>query len=297
MKRIRMNKNIFLKAALCIFTFSAMQPAQAFISEKAQGLSFAMTALMFAVLNEEIAESETFGKVAQFCNMDAQDLTSSLTFSSALWAASYIPEGSGRTVLRLCSIVPLLASACLPKKAITKLGQLPGIRHFFSLMQDAKGLPLIGDMVQCNQLDCQGLCHTCKARKMYLAVPFAAIPFIPTLYRSVNATIARWEQERIQSAQRPYFETLGIPVETVLTREIINNAFRAANLRIHPDQNPIPFERGTPEYDEENRNRADQINRIRTARDVLRAFLEQNNNQQNNTNVPNGGSTCADQPD
>jgi hypothetical protein len=210
-----------LKVMLCAIAFGALQPTQAahdkttpvmnnktepFINDKVLGLSFASAALGLAVMNEELADSDTFEKLAQFINIDKDDLAPCVVFSLALAAASYIPDGAGRTVLRAGAVLPILVAACLPKKALHKLAQLPGIRHYFEFMKEAKGLPLIGDYAQCNQLSCKGLCHKCKARKLFLTVPLAAIPFIPTVYRSFKNTVARWERERIEQADRAKIE-------------------------------------------------------------------------------------------
>ncbi len=239
-------KKQLLKLLVCATTISATAPSHAFMSEKARGLGLASAAIGLAVMNEELSESETFGKIANFFNMDGQDLASSLVFSSALWAASYIPEGNSRIALRLGAVLPMLVAACVPKKALQKIAQLPGIKHFFGFMKDAKGLPLIGDYAQCNQLDCEGLCHTCKARKLFLTVPLAAIPFIPTLYRSVGAKITQWENERIAQSEHEQNERRNRQqaeeAAQVAQRHTAQNNYYSV-LRINRDAEPNAIER------------------------------------------------------
>lgn len=262
-------KKQFLKIMLCAIALGALHPVYA-ISDKALGLGFASAGIGFAVMNEELAESETFEKLAKFINVDKDDLAPCLVFSTALWAASYIPQGAGRTVLRAGALLPILAAACLPKKALNKLALLPGIRHYFSLMKDAKGLPLIGDYAQCNQLNCKGLCHKCKARKLFLTVPLAAIPFVPTVFRSFKDTIARWERERIADVHRPHYEALNIPLDTELTDEMVREKYAQAMRATHTDKG------------NKASGAAEKIVRINTARDTLRAFLKKMRNPLSN---------------
>jgi len=266
MKTIATFKKTFLKILLPLCALMSLQPAHANYN-KALGLGFASASIGLAVMNEELAESETFKKISKIVNVNENDLAPYLVLGSALLAASFIPEGNGRLVLRLGALLPILAAACLPKKAINKLAQLPGIKQYFALMKEAKGLPLIGDYAQCDRLECAGLCHKCKARKLFLTVPFAAIPFIPTVYRSFAATIARWERERIALANRPHYEVLEIPLGMGLTEAVVNAAFRQAMLATHSDKTG------------ETIGVAERIERITTARDALRNFLRRNNPQ------------------
>lgn len=254
------------KISYLLFIFSAitlLQPLHA-ISDKVKGLSFASAAIGLAVANEELAESETFEKIARCFNIDPEDLAPCLVFSSALWGASYIPEGAGRIVLRAGAILPIVTAACLPKKALRALIKLPGIRHYFSLMKQAKGLPIIGDQAQCNQLVCAGLCHKCKARKLFLTVPFALIPFVPTIIGSFKATIARWERERIAAVNKPHYDALNIPLDAELTEDVIRAAYRQAMLRTHSDKTG------------NNTGVAEQLERINAAREALRNHVRKN---------------------
>lgn len=265
-------KTQFSKILLCIIALGTLQPAYA--NDKAFGLGFAATTISLAVMNEELAESEWFEKFSKAVNINQDDFAPCLVFGSALWAASYIPvEGNARTILRVGAVLPALAAACLPKKAVNLFAKLPGIKQYFALMRSAKGLPLIGDLAQCQQLGCEGFCHKCKARKLYLTVPLAGIPFIPSLIGSFKATIERWERERIAAANRPHYEALGIPLDSVLGVGVVNNAFAAAARAIHPDKEPIKAEENSPEFDAEKTRRANELDRITRARDALRAFL------------------------
>lgn len=255
---------------LLILTAFAAMPTDAQISDKALGLGFTAATIGLAIMNEELTESEWFEKLSDKINIDKDDLAPCLVFGSALWAASYLPDDTtARTVLRIGAVLPALAAVCLPKKAINKLAQLPGIKQYFAFMKSAKGLPFIGDMAQCSELGCEGLCHKCKARKFYLTVPLAGIPFVPTIWGSLKATVARWERERITQnferligANARHFRTLGIDVDANFTEATVNRAYRLA-ARCHPDQNP------------NNPNAAAEFRAVTEARDALIQMFQQ----------------------